>query len=731
MANNNGKKNIKAKHFFVKSRKLPRIIVVILLAAVAALIFTLPCASRVGKTSEEYTTANKILHKKVKGKLKKDWFVTTRMNDLMPREVVYVDLDTHAVVIGEKVIYYEPDKDNRNIIRAKGEKNDKELAKIIEKKFKIDTANKDLRDIAVTIGALQEYIEPIFEAENISQSNRILSMIYNTIIGDSLGHVTVSLHNSKMSIVRTSDLNIGSIDVKQFYATMSSILEGKVCTMDKNLLQILIQERVLDTNIALNVPYYDLRHDCIRMNGDIICKYSEDTAQFQRMAKKMKANPHTIYAYNEESDSLVVINDSYLCNEKKMYGKVDIKALESVGIKESHPNVINGIMLLIGLIIGLALYPLLRKNAKRAIMPDGHPENAGGNSLTSGETETLEENSIIEKYKASNEYKAIIEQAENYSEMLLSVKRLKESESKLKESADKFETMRNCKCEADLIELMAKYGMKKINTFYQTKEKDISLSDVVKIYDSQTRRNLSKVLQEIEVKAKWYDTNKDLAVKSIERFRESIIGKKYDRATLFNCAMTDLAIPILGDSYKDQITSIINEDKQVSLESQAYQLLIGTQKAFSPENLITELTNLIDAEDAKWIVSMREGARRYKETKNFSDTMWTRYIKEFIEKEPKLKDSTSIEDKGWYFGMLMNIAYHTVDFIRILKERGDAILCYNQNLMNAGFDLSIAKEFAAGNINKSTDHTNTIYKWATEAGVNHLEIVVENFAILK
>ena len=105
------------------------------MAAVAALIFTLPCASRVGKTSEEYTTANKILHKKVKGKLKKDWFVTTRMNYLMPREVVYVDLDTHAVVIGEKVIYYEPDKDNRNIIRAKGEKNDKELARIIEKKF--------------------------------------------------------------------------------------------------------------------------------------------------------------------------------------------------------------------------------------------------------------------------------------------------------------------------------------------------------------------------------------------------------------------------------------------------------------------------------------------------------------------------------------------------------------------------------------------------------------------
>ena len=730
MINNKGKNTINNKLFLAKRRKMVRIIVVVLGVAVAAFILSMPCAQKIGKTSEEYTTANKILRKKVKGKLKKDWFVTTRMNGFMPQEVIYVDLDTHAVVIGEKAIYYEPDNDNRNIIRAKDEKNDKELDRIIKKKFKIDTANKDLRNIAATMGALQEYVEPVLEAKNINQNNRILSMIYNTIIGDSLGHVIVSLNNSKMSIVRSNDLNIGAIDVKQFYATMTNITEGTACTRNRNLLQILIQEGVLDTNITLNVPYYDLRHDCIRMNGDIICKYSEDSAQFQRIAKKMKANPLTIYSYNEEADSLVVINDSYLCNGKKMYGKVDIKALESVGIKDSHPNVINGIMLVIGLIIGLVSYPLLRKKAKRTMQLEVNAENECDSS-TSNATEVLTANDIIAQYKSSDEYKTIKEQADNYPKLLDLAKKIKESESKLKESANKYEMLRNCKNESDLLELMAKYGIKKINTFQQLKEREIGLSDVVKLYDNQTKHNLSKALHEIEEKAKWYDDNKEIAVNSIDRFRQSIIGKRCDRTSLYKCAMLDLAIPILGDAYNEQIKSIINEAEQIELESKAYRQLLDTQKTFSPEGLMNKLMDLIGEENAKWIVSMREGARRYKETKNFSDTMWTRYIKEFIEKEPKLKDSSSLEDKGWYFGMLMNIAYHTVDYIRIIKESGDAILCYNQNLMKAGFDLSVAKDFAVGNINKSTEHTNTIYKWATEAGVNHLEIVVENFAILK
>lgn len=716
--------------FLAAKGKLIRIVAVVLLIALVALIFLLPHANKGVKPSEEYETANKIMHKHVKENLTKDWFTLLRTESIVPQKLVYVDKDNNTVVIGNKKITYETLKEDHDIIKAKDENSIDELNTVIEKTFKVKEDNDDLAAIAEQIGALPEYVGKIAEKKGIDRRDRILSLIYNTVVGDSAWHIAVGLNKDKMEIVRDKNLKLGVINVNQFYTTMQSISEGKANTTGKDLLQILVQEGALDTSAALNVAYYDIRHDCVRGPKGIICKQAGDANLFQRITKTMKANPEKTYVYVDKGDSLAVLNDTYLCNATTMYGKVDIKALKAATIKEPHPGAINGLMLVIGLIIGLVSYPLLKKSKKQSSNTTEPPAKETITVVPEDGSEPLTIDTVIAKYKTTAAYQEIKGKADKCDQMEASATKYKEIASKYKVTVDKFEALRNCKSETELVDLLDRYGMKKPQTFQQIKDKDYDLEDVVKMYDSQTKHNLIKELREIEEKAEWYDNNKTIVISSIDAFRNAIAGGMRDRAFFFDAAMNKLAIPLLGEGYKNSIVSMLEEDKLMAQEAKAYRVLIGTRNNFTTDAMISDLTKVVGTENARWIASVREGARRYSSIKSFSDTMWTKFIKEFIDNEPRLKDSTSTKDKGWYFGMLMNIAYHTADHIRSIKEDGNAILCYNQKLMANGFNMSTAKEFATGNINKSTEHTNTIYQWATDAGVQHLEIVVDNYAIL-
>ena len=108
--------------------------------------------------------------------------------------------------------------------------------------------------------------------------------------------------------------------------------------------------------------------------------------------------------------------------------------------------------------------------------------------------------------------------------------------------------------------------------------------------------------------------------------------------------------------------------------------------------------------------------------------MWVNFVKEFVEKERTI-DSDS--EKGWFFSKVLEISYHTADYIRSIKEPSDSIYCHNAELMANGLDMKNGtKEFDADNPMKNTGHAKKIFEWAEELGVKHMKIVVDNYAIM-
>ena len=724
----------KVAKYLEKYSKLIRLIVVGLLIVLVVLLFLIPLLKKSVTPSEEFETANKIMFEKTKGGINDNWYGQKYARDIMSQEeqLVYVDLDSAnpKVVIGRDEVFFERKTNNYNIVEAKDDENKEKLGKILKDKFKIADENEDYNSIANSIGTLTKYTDTIARIKNIDRCDRILSMIYNTVVGDEEGHIAVYLKDNKLTIKRAKDIDAFKIDVKRFVAIMQDIEQGKANTTDKNLLQILIEKRVLDTNALLNVAYYDVRHDCVIGSKGKICKQQDDKEKYQKLVAKLKDNPEKVYIYMDERDSLVELSDSLLCNDSTMYVYVDLEALQSATIKEPNEKVYNGLMLVIGLVIGLVAYPLIRRKSKKQ---NTHLPPTDENN------ESLPVETVIEQYKQSEEFQKIKSDAGQYLSMRRSAQEFQSKANEYKNEADKykndyerFQDLRKCKNEADLITTLSQYGMMKIHSFQQVKDKEFSLEDVVGLYDKQTNHKLLHELKEIENKAKWYDENKDIVVASVDKFRQTIKGsQRRDRAFFFETVMNVLSMPILGDNYKFNIENALKDDRRIEQESRAYNLLIATKENYTVERMISDLTREIGDENARWITAVREAASRYTNIRNFTDIMWEKYVKEFVKKEPGLTYDSSPADKGWYFEMLMNIAYHTVDNIRSIKDNSDNIIfCYNKTLMDNNFNFKGTKEFAYNNINLSTSHTNTIYEWAKELGVEKLEIVVDNYAIM-
>ncbi len=728
---------------YEKHKKLVHIVLLTLLLLAVALFFILPLFNKGVKTPEEFEAANTILHKKVKGDLNDNWYTQLRMADLLPKDVIYVDYDTlfpKTIVVGNEKIAIERNEKNLNLVKAKSEDDAQTLRRIIKEQFKIVDDETEITVIADSIGAIPEYVDTIAKTKGVDRDNCILSLIYNTVVGDSKGHMAVCLNNNKLKIIRLDDFDFCAINVKRFYTIMKNIQEGKASTADRNLLQILVEEGALDTIAQLNIAYYDLRHDCVRGARETICRFQSDKDRFQRIAKQLKAEPITTYIYDVDRDSLKILDDTFLCNDTVMFVKIDVEALKAATIAESNTKVYNVLLLLIGLVMGLVAYPLFKKGTKNDVETISNPIiDEGTEQPKENEDKPVTKETVIEQYKQTEEFKNIKNKAKQYEDMKRSAKDFKEMADKYRDKSDEYEKtvkkyneLQSCKNELDLINALQRQGMTKIHSFQQVKEKNYTLEDVIKMYDSQTKHDLTKEFKEMEKKAQWYDSNISVAVTPIDSFRKTIRSReKLDRAFFFESTINELALPILGEGYKKSLGKFLAEDKEIMQQAKAYQILIGTKEDFVIDTMIASLSKEVGLDNAKWMATLREAARRYASIKSFSDTMWEKFVKEFVNKEPTLKDSSSVEDKGWYFGMLMNIAYHTADHIRSIKDSGNVIYCYNKHLMDKGFDMNVAKNFSYNNINESTNHTNTIYQWASEVGVKKLEIVVDNYAIMK
>lgn len=123
------------------------------------------------------------------------------------------------------------------------------------------------------------------------------------------------------------------------------------------------------------------------------------------------------------------------------------------------------------------------------------------------------------------------------------------------------------------------------------------------------------------------------------------------------------------------------------------------------------------AETAK---SLDDAFDQMRSTDEFVSRMYDVFVKEFSEK------ADSNEEKAWFFGMMVAMGYHTVDFVR-RKKNISINLCPNYAYLLTDFDNSKLPEesyFKYKDYAHSVEYSNRIYEWLDEMGVQHLKALV-------
>jgi hypothetical protein len=146
----------------------------------------------------------------------------------------------------------------------------------------------------------------------------------------------------------------------------------------------------------------------------------------------------------------------------------------------------------------------------------------------------------------------------------------------------------------------------------------------------------------------------------------------------------------------------------------------------------------------KKLVTAFEKLDKFEKNKEFVDKMWDNFVKDFLQKAEKIRqprgknkfewDGNEIElkeYKAWFFEQIFNIAYHAADYIDCMKNDTNIIYNFNYQLLHNNFNISKSDhyDFQVNHIEKSTDYSNIIYKWAEELGIKKLKVLVGKYLI--
>lgn len=118
--------------------------------------------------------------------------------------------------------------------------------------------------------------------------------------------------------------------------------------------------------------------------------------------------------------------------------------------------------------------------------------------------------------------------------------------------------------------------------------------------------------------------------------------------------------------------------------------------------------------------SLDDSYDQMRSTDEFVNRMYDTFVKEFSEK------ADSNKEKAWFFGMMVAMGYHTVDFVR-RKKNISINLCPNYAYLLTDFDNSKLPEesyFKYKDYAHSVEYSNRIYEWLDEMGVQHLKALV-------
>lgn len=720
---------------------------------------------------KKYEEAKTLLNSLLDKKLDSRWFCALTMDSIMPKMLVYANQNDSSIVFenknrNEKYEVFYRYKDNCCVEVLDDSKS---LWQSLIKDYfsNLNVEKQSVEEIASAIGALseKEYVDNIKKQSD--KYNRVLSLVYNTLVGDSKGHLFVELEDQRLKIVRSTDLKYARIDVKALCDVVRYAQSAPDLVSQKPILQILQEKRALDTAFVIKSVYYDRRHDAI-VGADskvLMSRNANGDIRFDELARKIKSKPTSIPVL--EDNDVRFVDDKYLSNDTSIIGNLDLHQIQSVHFSKKSNKSFWIIWLALGLVLGfvvstnmIAWWQRRKKEEQHENLPyiADNPEIKRIKSLLSENNDNASLLSVFENILDN------LQQADgllNEKEKLeKEVKELKEKNNSLNDKINTLKQENNSQKERieEYVKIQNKIDSIERNYLDNSQKLDKLLVALCDLWPRSDRflKEKKDELEQCTNKAAFYDVlfksaTEETLLANLAKMREASKGRmakinalsqlkeesfKNDFATLRRM------VKRIDESLEGNLSQILDEMQRktewydakydyTAKRSNAYDIIAGTKttkmssmdlkKALEGQNL--------DENEVAWIAGVYEGARQNSATSKFTKTMWNEFVKEFVAKEASVK---SDDGKAWYFAMLANIAYHTADFVRTINSPADEIHCYNRRLMASEFDMNsdVAKEYSKGNIIKSTVHSDLVYEWFYELGVRHLKILVDQYAIM-
>lgn len=736
---------------------------------VGAILFATLLGKRQGEMPKEYIEANRTLQKLLRGNLEENWFVKSSLDTILPQTQVYVDWTDTSLVVSEQKgkkltrVPFDKRKDEISCVFLRDTKEgDTVLKTVMTSIFGVPDSVEKAGEMADLIGALGKYVEEIAGKKSVTREDLFLSLLYNSLVGDPKGYVAAGIKDGKLCFVHYDDLPHEAVDVEAFCQTVQNIKQNRIDPAGKSVLSVMVENHAVDTDYVLNVAYFDRRGDIVRGPKGVIVS-NQEAERFDRLVNELKSHPGETMLYDAVGDSMRVFDIQALESDGLMLGTVNRTQASTMFMKPKASKAWI-VWLVLGFVVGMLAAPAIYgffHNRKLKKMARNNNDSSAGEAHHPEPVATLPEeveNMSLEQlkeqyaklYQVAAGLKAEKEQVGSEAakmgeerEKLVTIAEKQKAE--LEKNAKAIEELRKDNKENERLLETQKETLKKNKREIEQLNKDLD--------------GCESQIKQLEPKAKWYDAlvscrDEAALLDRLGQMREHSKGKMAQVYALSSLLTNDMKTDIItlkavvakiDDATSRQFSPMLDgihkksewydaNYKQVSAESKAYQLLVGTRHTKpSAEDFRAQAAALpLDANDTKWMGQLYTGARQNSQAIVFSEQMWEHFVKEFVSREPLLTDPDSKADKGWYFSMLLNIAYHTADHVRSIMAPNDVILCYNKQFMDDGLDprSASAKSYEYGNINKSTSHSNLVHDWVSQLGVEHLRVLVDQYAVM-
>lgn len=591
-------------------------------------------------------------------------------------------------------------------------------------------------------------------------SRRHITLITNILIGDTAGHIRLTVHDNMFEVIEHQDVPKHYISRK----ALNEWLENSVQLFkDSSVYDVLTQSKLIQ----------EINHQFVRMNfrdnklyiGNQTHSFSSSDTINSKLQKKCLNYPIVLLSDQykirtfEEFTNEVNEEDPMWCTNQWITDAKNKKII-NYGIQDmeiTNYDLTSYILIFVLLLIFLAILFVAYKYLKT------DDSDKQGPRTQIDPTDDVSSLKIkIKQLEEANE--TLLQKKQELSEENISYARkietLSKKESELTKALNESRNNYN---------LLQNKGVELTKQLNSLKQQNLKLSTQIEEQSSNFDKRIEEVTEEIRKKYKETITDYNKMLPYYTKTRETIESvrsyyqrisqdlKFWDRAMLMQVTLHHVLMPLLkiwdiNTDLTRQIDSILSLIRLDNLQLYVLRHMEITLKSnnVTSADFIQSINSKIPQDIEKYnaqaevikapeIKIVEHNDSKYTEFSDlmkgtiaklkldevFKDRLWQISGKDFAE---NVEENT---DKEWFFEHIITLAYYTADYLRFNQYKStNTDYYFNLKYLETNFNQSYPDTFEYQHYEKSNSYANRIYEWCRELNIQHLKVLINKYLIL-